>query len=952
MRQGRRHSTGRSDAVRSLGMRAALIGHLALVLTLAAQGAALTPRVISTRFATADIVVATAVITEKPFRAKPDGKADCTTPVQRAIDAVARAGGGVVFFPAGRYLFRGNLHLRSTVTLRGDWQSPEHDPVVRGTILMPTGGRGKADGPPFISMEAGSGIRNLSIWYPDQRPEAIVPYPWTVQLNPRKGADNRTIQHVTLVNSYQAFWFGPRGDELHTIRDVHGTPLVCGIRLDFCTDIGRLIHVRFGPELWLKSGLMERTPEREAALRELLRTRGTALFIKRSDWEYSFDLRFRGYARGIHVKGFTNAVFYDVEASGGGVGLQADELNFIGLALTNCRLDGSQAGVLGRFKSVCLFNNCTIGGGAAVGARLEGNGLSGFVNCTFPGWRDAAVSAARGSASLLGCEFKKDATSVRIERSVRWAHLVGNRFAGTPKLDIQTKDNVRVLHGIPAFRRPSSDPIVLPPDPKPATTQLFNVHDYGAHGDVDEDSTRPFQAALDAAGKAGGGTVYVPGRTYRFEGTLTVPTGVEVRGCFDVPHHTVSGGSTLMPVGGRGKEDGTPFLTLSPKSGLRGFTVWYPDQDIRHVTPYPWSVRAAGPGCWVQDVCLSNPYQGVDFSTHPSDGHLLRYLCGAPLRRGLRVGKGSGVVDSCHFNPHYWARKPAGYPVPEGHPVGRQLTERTWTFQQHNLDAFHFGDCPRTLQVNNFVYACLHGLHFAGSGTGSSGRIVNHGSDRATHGVTIERGGNLELVNTEMAPPGTALLVTDRFAGTAALFNSLSWWGRGKKTAELRGKGDILLQQWHSTIGPINVHAGRVDIQALCFDRGGIQVQAGPQIEKLTLIGNTATGDETFRFTPGSAVKGVCNGRSPGSEPRTDVNLRAAPESGVHTAPLTVRLQFEPTDLRVRFTLDGSSPRPTSSLYTEPIVLDKRGAYELRCSPFDTAGQRMGAEKVVLYGVK
>ena len=37
-------------------------------------------------------------------------------------------------------------------------------------------------------------------------------------------------------------------------------------------------------------------------------------------------------------------------------------------------------------------------------------------------------------------------------------------------------------------------------------------------------------AALAAADANGGGTVFVPGGTYRLNGTLTVPTGVELRG--------------------------------------------------------------------------------------------------------------------------------------------------------------------------------------------------------------------------------------------------------------------------------------------------------------------------------------------------------------------------------------------------------------------------------------
>ncbi|MBN1674282.1 MAG: chitobiase/beta-hexosaminidase C-terminal domain-containing protein [Kiritimatiellae bacterium] len=964
----------------------ARLGFLNMVLLApVCAAAALAPRVIETRFPTDDIVIAMAVVTEEPFGAQSDGTADCTPAIQNAIDAVEKAGGGVVFLPAGRYLCRGNLHVKSAVTLRGDWNSPEQNPRVQGTILMPTAGRGQEQGPPFIAMGCGSGIRNLSIWYPDQQPDAIVPYPWTVQIDTRRGAENRTIHHVTLVNSYQGFRFGPHGDELHTLRDVYGTPLFRGIRLDRTTDIGRLIHVRFGADWWLRSGLMAHTEEREQALRQFLRAHGTALFIDRSDWEYAFDLRFRGYARGIHVKGFTNAVFYDVEISGGAVALQADELNHVGLALTNCRLDGSVAGVLGRFRSVCQFNNCTLGGEARTAALLEGSGNASFVNGAFAGWKDAGVDATQGSVSILGCAFKQAGTAIRLGPGVQRAHVLGNSFAGTPEIDVRSQGDVRVLHDLPTFRKPSTEPIDLPPDPRPASAELFNVSDHGAVPDAVTDNTKAFQAALDAARKAGGGTVFVPGGNYRFEGTLAVPTGVELRGCFDVPHHTRSGGSTLMPVGGRGQEEGPPFIVLAPKSGLRGFTVWYPEQHIRNVTPYPWAVRGAGPGCWILDVCLSNPYQGVDFATHPSDGHLLRYLCGAPMRCGLRVDKGSGVVECCHFNPHYWGRRPAGHPAPEGLAGGEALIQPAIRYMQGHLDGLVFGDCPKTLQVNNFVLGCRHGLRFAGRAAGSSGRVIQHGSDASTYGVAIEKAGNLELVNTQMVSPGAALLVTEPFAGKAAMFNALSWGGRARYTASLAGKGDVLLQQWHCTrtVAPVDVRSGRADIEAFHFDRGGTLARADKGVEKLTLTGNAAAGDHDFVFTPGPAVTGFCNGlgRRPAPMPSAGLaanepapqgadwrdrrphgqdvpaaagahSIRAVPDGGLHAAPLSVLLETVPKDLALRYTLDGSPPGMTSALYAQPILLDQAGHYELRFQPFDAEGNPAGAMESRLFGVK
>ena len=112
------------------------------------------------------------------FGAQGDGRADCTEAFQQALDQMAAAGGGTVFVPAGRYVIKGTLQVPVSVTLRGEWTAPtQEDPAVRGTVLMAYAGRGSAEGTPFISVDYCGGIKDLSIWYPEQRADEIVPYP-------------------------------------------------------------------------------------------------------------------------------------------------------------------------------------------------------------------------------------------------------------------------------------------------------------------------------------------------------------------------------------------------------------------------------------------------------------------------------------------------------------------------------------------------------------------------------------------------------------------------------------------------------------------------------------------------------------------------------------------------------------------------------------------------------
>src|ERR1019366_5021778 len=52
------------------------------------------------------------------------------------------------------------------------------------------------------------------------------------------------------------------------------------------------------------------------------------------------------------------------------------------------------------------------------------------------------------------------------------------------------------------------------PAPAKANGPFFNIADYGAHNDGSKNSTEAFRAAIQAAKKAGGGTVYVPAGNY------------------------------------------------------------------------------------------------------------------------------------------------------------------------------------------------------------------------------------------------------------------------------------------------------------------------------------------------------------------------------------------------------------------------------------------------------
>ena len=242
---------------------------------------------IKTIYPTKDWVISDFVVTE--FGAKAEPGFDNRVAFQAAIDAAYKSGGGVVYIPAGNYEFRSTqvgtknvrvrqgrsetktdfhfeyvLRLHPGVQLRGDWADPEsNNGKVLGTILEVRVGKDSPnydgsveswwnDGQAgnalrttytsiadrFIEMNAGTGVTNLSIWYPEQDINNVKPYPWTLF---QTHGDCATIEHVTLVNSYNGFNSAP--SELHYVLNSYMTALNKGIEVHVCTDIGRIENV-------------------------------------------------------------------------------------------------------------------------------------------------------------------------------------------------------------------------------------------------------------------------------------------------------------------------------------------------------------------------------------------------------------------------------------------------------------------------------------------------------------------------------------------------------------------------------------------------------------------------------------------------------------------------------------------------------------------------------------
>lgn len=839
----------------------------------------------TTVYDTQDVAVAGFDVTATRYGADPSGAQDATPAFRHALIDCALAGGGVVWAPAGEYKLLGSLYVPASCTLRGDWKRPsDTDRSVGGTVLLAYPGRGDERARPLLTMGTSGGVRELSIYYPEQTIADVTPYPFTIDLTtPSSG----TAMNVTLVNSYNGIAAANRQNALHYIRDVYGTPLRTGIALDLVYDVGRIEEVAFSPAYWAESGLAD-APSAAAISAYTQGADGSVgIAIGRSDWEVLNGIAIESYAIGVRFSqggtGASNGSIYNLTVTGARTGLAVDTISPFGWLVSASTIEATAGAdpvavsAPAGFAGTSLQFNKTSLGGTGTAVRQLGDGLIGFVNGSFANWSGTgcAIDAQRGSLLVEGSAFPAlsggggGAKHICLGGSLSSASLLSNDYGGTAVIDNANPSNGNiVISQTPrTFEAQAGAPYARAVQPKPAKTGAADLYDvtaspYLAAGDGTTDDTAAIQAALDDAGAGGGGTVYLPAGKYRVDGHLSVPAGVELRGAQDVPFHTMSHGTVLYAYvdGDAGNAGGTPFIKLNSSaaaggSGIRGILIWYPEQDVDNVTAYPWAIQSRGPGCWVVYTNVSNAYQGVDFGTYTNDGHVIDYLSGAGLKTGLFVGNAAagGWVENVHFNPTYWT----GDEQLLNAPTGAETLTKIWPWQKANGTAFVFGGAAGEHVSETFAFGALDGMRFIEQpGVGSfSGAVVNHGTDGAINGVRFSAvdglGATFVNLETVQYDDGHFLVADDTVSGTAPIriFNA-NHWTAPTVGYDIRG-GKLLLQQVHFTHGgthAVQVTGGSADIQASYFAAPMTQLidNAGGAV---SITGSAAAGGVTVTGT-------------------------------------------------------------------------------------------------------
>ena len=388
----------------------------------------------------------------KTFGAAGDAATDDTAAFQHALDAAHTVGGGEVYVPPGRYLFKGVLEIPDGVGLRGSFLCvPSHNgirdhaqpkPGEDGSALLVTAGRGSEDGKPFLTLNTNSSVSGLTFYYPEQVLDSDpIPYPWTIAMRGK----NPAAFDLELLNPYQGV--DASQNERHNIRNVTGQPLRRGIWVDAIYDIGRIENVHFNP--WWSS---------HSKAYQWQTANGEAFIFGRADWEYVLNTFCFGYHVGYKFvetsTGACNGNFLGIGADDCNRALLVEQAAPYGILIANGEFtsfhgdDPTMLEVEVTNTGVVRIGNSAFWGPCNQVAKIGGQGTVGFSDCTFVEWGHAgdraAIQTSSGSLLVRGCEFRQRKRHIFLGESVNRAVITGNLFEGPAQIENASSMDVQI----------------------------------------------------------------------------------------------------------------------------------------------------------------------------------------------------------------------------------------------------------------------------------------------------------------------------------------------------------------------------------------------------------------------------------------------------------------------------------------------------------------------------
>jgi hypothetical protein len=366
-----------------------------------------------------------------PYGATGNGTNDDTAAIQAALNAAGGDGGGVVFLPRGNYLISSHLLVPAQTSLVGVWRAVTAYSQYLGTTLLAVENAGTSSGVPFITLQGdNSTLEGVTIYYPNQvANNPPTAYPWTIRGG---GGNNITIQNVLLVNPYQGIDLATYGCPRHFVRSVYGQPLLVGIAVDQCYDIGRIMDIHFWP-FWSQNTNIQAFQSANAVSFDFMRTDWEVVQDVFS-WGYSIGARFRASASGSMNGQMSNVNFDNVD-----IGLQLSDTQPYAVHISNLNIANAgggtnHIGIQGLPGASGLnVNGASFWGSLYKPVSWNNSGLLTLSNARFLSWQSPqpAVNIISGRAIIQGNYFTDNVgVAIRVGPTTDRVMILGNMLVG------------------------------------------------------------------------------------------------------------------------------------------------------------------------------------------------------------------------------------------------------------------------------------------------------------------------------------------------------------------------------------------------------------------------------------------------------------------------------------------------------------------------------------------
>lgn len=656
------------------------------------------PKIVETLYETEDVVVADFVPTEMGYAVDPTGETDSTAGIQAALYDCYDAGGGTVYLPAGNYAISNTIHIPPHVTLRGDWQDPDVG-TEYGTIISVWMEGDDIEGPGAFKLSGNAGAVGLTVYYPLQNLDCIVPYPYTffVEENPVEYM-LMTIKNVTIINGYRGI--GTSYDILHEqlqLDNIKGTFLKYGINISNSSDVGTVNSIVINTKYWKEAAANCMNAVSSDAIDAYTKEYLTGMKIGDLEWTTFDNISIDNCLTGILIaKGMRidfAGTFYDI-------------------SITNCT------------KGI-VFDGLDKRWGACIArSYIEGD----------------VVNNTEGVVKLCDVEVEGDIISAQ-----------KNKIMVDEKTDLSAYE----IDYDASYVKPASNiwiadlPIGLDTDASSELQALLN-----RAGEIGGVVYVPgglycFRSPITVpAGVELRGTASVPGR--ESDHNLDTTSMGTLFYCY-------------YGVGATYSKDKQAFITLAGENaGFNGIRIMYPENSTKNNENFrctTYTIRGTASGVYVVNSMIAASAYGVDFKD--CDNHYIEGVMTTCYLNAFRVGGKNGVLTRCLQNGTVLQR--TNQPGLKEWIIGSELVDYLFSLvTRQELDYIIVEDAEDQMIYNAFGYGIKTSVNNVNSkrtcainiGADSIGwtvsQFVQNGGSMTGINILRNRGFSYELLAGEL----------------------------------------------------------------------------------------------------------------------------------------------------------------------------------------------------------